>query len=178
MLTETQRFFKMWYFFFFLRFSHFVSLTPVLERVWMNLTIWLADTEHAGCKQDRGCTCTVFLFGGHSSCILQLLAFIRQKARMNPPANSHERKKPRNKKHFGRVRTHGGMQRWLRMQCTAFLYLYIFISYIQNNIDTQTNARHLILHSHRTKTDQLFLFFSLIKKNSFFVLFSVKVQLN
>lgn len=60
-----------------------------------------------------------------------------------------------NRKRLGRAGTH----RHAAMAQNAMysiLYLYIFISYIQNNSETQTNARHLILHSYRTKTDQPF----------------------
>lgn len=62
-----------------------------------------------------------FLFPGHSSCISQLLAFHKAKARMDPPANSHRR----TESVWGGWEP-TGMQRWLRMQCTA-IYIYIYI---------------------------------------------------
>lgn len=174
MLTETQRFFKMWYFFFVVIFTMFVSLTPVLERNWMNLTIWLADTEHAGCKQDRGCTCTVFLFGGHSSCILQLLAFIRQKARMNPPANSHERKKTKKQKAFWKgenPRGHAAMAQ--NAMYSIFIFIYIYIIYTKQHWHPNKCQTPHSTQSQNKDRPTFFIFF-LNKKKLFFCSFLCK----
>lgn len=113
---------------------------------------WQVASEH-----DEGCTCTVILFPGHSSCILQLLAFIRQKQEW-----IHQLIHTENRKRLGRVGTHRhAAMAQNAMYSNLYLYIYLYNIY-KNTSETQTNARHLILHSYRTKTDQLFFF--LIKK--------------
>ena len=79
----------------------------------------------AASKHDKGCTCTIIFISRPQLLHITTVGFHKAKARMNPPANSHRKQKA-----FEGGWEPTGMQRWLRMQCTAFyIYIYIYIIY-------------------------------------------------
>lgn len=111
-----------------------------------------------------------FLFPGHSSCILQLLAFIRQKQEWIHQLNHTEEQKA-----FGEGGNPQACSDGSECNVQQFIFIYIFIEYIQNNSETQTKRQ--TSHSTQIRNKDRPTFFSLLKKN-IFALFSVKVQLN
>lgn len=107
-----------------------------------------------------------FLFPGHSSCISQLLAFHKAKARMDPPAKSHRR----TESVWGGWEP-TGMQRWLRMQCTAiYIYIYIYRIYTKQQRDpNETPDISFYTNTERRRTN----FFFFLNKKKYFCFFSL-----
>lgn len=87
--------------------------------LWVILQIQFCTSRAR--KHDRGCTCTVIFISRPQLLHITTVGFHKAKARMNPPANSHRR----TESVWGGWEP-TGMQRWLRMQCTA-IYIYIYI---------------------------------------------------
>lgn len=77
-----------------------------------------------------------FLFPGHSSCILQLLAFIRQKQKWN-----HQLIHTEEQKAFGEGGNPQACSDGSECNVQQFIFIYIFIEYIQNNSETQTKRQ-------------------------------------
>lgn len=81
--------------------------------------------------RDRGCTCTVIFISRPQLLHITTVGVHKAKARMNPPANSHRR----TESVWGGWEP-TGMQRWLRMQCTAiYIYIYIYRIYTKQQWD-------------------------------------------
>lgn len=139
----------------------FLSLYATEVRVWKDSR----DRTH-----DRGCTCTVIFISRPQLLHITTVGFHKAKARMNPPANSHRRTES----------IWGG---WNPQACSdgsecnvqQFIFIYIFIEYIQYNSETQTKRQ--TSHSTQIQNKDGPTLFFLIKK-IIFALFSVKVQLN
>lgn len=98
----------------------------------------------------------------------------KAKAKMEPPANSHRR----TESVWGGWEP-TGMQRWLRMQCTAiYIYIYIYRIYTKQQWDpNKTPDTSFYTNTEQRRTNFFFFLISLIKK-ILFALFFVKVQLN
>lgn len=115
----------------------------------------------------RGCTCTIILFRGHSSCILQLLAFHKAKARMNGPASWHRKQKA-----FGEGRDPQACSNGSECNVQHFIFIYIYIIYTEQQWDPNKCQTS---HSTQLQNKDRPTFFN---KKKYFALFSVKVQLN
>lgn len=111
---------------------------------------------------DRGCTCTVIFISRPQLLHITTVGFHKAKARMNPPANSHRRTES-----VWRGWEPTGMQRWLRMQCTAiYIYIYIYRIYTKQQWDpNKTPDISFYTNTEQRRTN--FFFFFLNKKNSF-----------
>lgn len=92
---------------------------PESDVLWEILQIQFWPTRDR--THDRSCTCTVIFISRPQLLHITTVGFHKAKARMNPPANSHRR----TESVWGGWEP-TGMQRWLRMQCTA-IYIYIYI---------------------------------------------------
>lgn len=101
-----------------------------------------------------------FLFPGHSSCILQLLAFIRQKQEW-----IHQLIHTEEQKAFGEGGNPQACSDGSECNVQQFIFIYIFIEYIQNNSETQNKTPDISFYTNtkRRRTN----FFFLNKKNSF-----------
>lgn len=113
---------------------------------------------HAASKRDRRCTCTIILFRGHSSCILQLLAFIRQKQEW-----IHQLIHTENRKRLGRVGTH---RHAAMAQNAMYSILYLYI-YLYNIYKTTVRPKQMPDTSFYTITEQRQTNFFFNKKNYF-----------
>lgn len=140
------------------------------NRRWLSLRIEVTPWCVAS-KLDTGCTCTVIFISRPQLLHITTVGFHKAKARMNPPASSHRKQKA-----FGEGGNPQACSDGSECNVQQFIFIYIYLYHIyKNTSETQTNARHLILHNYRTKTDQPFFLFN---KKNYFALFSVKVQLN